>query len=243
MFNILLDFSKKIIEAQKTFDGIKRKDLKDSDFLFPDARSFPIVTPADISDAISNFGRSKLTMSYDTFLKKLYDFAKNKGEKFVQAFPSASKEKLGISNANKRQGPKSSAQTPAKPEERKKGSKTNKPGSAGTSPNAKEKAEKNLNKKDDKQKVSEAAITFSEKVTNALKNKVKEHNNKYSKKVTLGQLKKVYRRGLGAFSSSHRPGKSRAQWAMARVNMFLKMVRGGKVKKAYRKADQDIAKN
>ena len=102
MFNVLLDFSKKIIEAQKTFDGIKRKDLKDSDFLFPDTRSFPIVTPADISDAISNFGRSKLTMSYDTFLKKLYDFAKNKGEKFVQAFPSASKEKLGISNANKR---------------------------------------------------------------------------------------------------------------------------------------------
>ena len=29
---------------------------------------------------------------------------------------------------------------------------------------------------------------------------------------------------------------------MARVNMFLKMVRGGKVKDSYRKADQDIAK-
>ena len=28
---------------------------------------------------------------------------------------------------------------------------------------------------------------------------------------------------------------------MARVNMFLKMVRGGKVKQSYRKADQDIA--
>tara|TARA_R100000234_G_C5003225_1_gene181307 strand:- start:15 stop:746 length:732 start_codon:yes stop_codon:yes gene_type:complete len=243
MVKILLDFSQKILAAQKTYDGKKRSELKDSDFLFPKTRSFPIVTPADVPDAISNFGRMRLTMSYDSFLKKLYNFAKNKGQNFVDALPLASKEKLGIAEAAKRKGPKSSAQTPAKPDERKKGSSVNKPGSAGTSPDAKEKAEKTLNKKDDKELVSKSSITFSEKVTNALKNKVKEHNNKYSKKVTLGQLKKVYRRGLGAFSSSHRPGKSRAQWAMARVNMFLKMVRGGKVKKAYRKADQDIAKS
>ena len=84
------------------------------------------------------------------------------------------------------------------------------------------------------------SITFSDKVVTSLKNKVKEHNEKYSKKVSLSQLKKVYRRGSGAFSSSHRPGKSRGQWAMARVNMFLKMVRGGKVKNSYRKADSDI---
>ena len=83
---------------------------------------------------------------------------------------------------------------------------------------------------------------FQKKVLESLKSKVKEHNAKYSKKVTLSQLKKVYRRGAGAFSSSHRPGKSRGQWAMARVNTFLKMVRGGKVKDSYRKADQDIAK-
>ena len=118
----------------------------------------------------------------------------------------------------KRPGPKSAAQTPAKPNERKKGSSVNEPGSAA------------------------GAITFSEKVTQSLKNKVKEHNEKHSKKVTLSQLKKVYRRGAGAFSSSHRPGKSRGQWAMARVNTFLKMVRGDKVKDSYRQADQDIAK-
>ena len=115
---------------------------------------------------------------------------------------------------------KSGAQTPAEPSERKKGSKKNPKGSAG------EKGGK---------------ITFSEKTTNSLKEKVKEHNSKHSKKVTLGQLKKVYRRGAGAFSTSHRPNMSRHGWAMARVNMFLKMVRGGKVKDSYRKADQDIA--
>jgi hypothetical protein len=135
-----------------------------------------------------------------------------------------------------RSGPKSSAQTPAKPEERKKGSKMNEPGSAGTKPDAKEIAEKNLKKE------SKAEITFSDKVTEALKNKVKQHNEKHSKKVSLSQLKKVYRRGLGAFSSTHRPGKSRAQWAMARVNTFLKMMRGEKVKDSYRAADQDVAK-
>lgn len=153
-------------------------------------------------------------------------------------------KELGV-NESARSGPKSSAQTPAKPEERKKGSKVNPPGSAGTKPDAKEKAEKNLQKKDEKTLVdnSKAEITFSDKVTKALKNKVAEHNKKYSKKVSLTQLKKVYRRGAGAFSSSHRPGKSRDQWAMARVNMFLKMMRGGKVKEAYRKADQDVAKS
>ena len=144
-----------------------------------------------------------------------------------------------------RSGPKSSAQTPAKPSEKKKGSRVNPPGSAGTKPDAKDQAAKNLNKKDEKTLVdnSKAEIVFSEKVTKALKNKVAEHNKKYSKKVSLTQLKKIYRRGAGAFSSSHRPGKSRDQWAMARVNMFLKMVRGGKVKDAYRKADQDVAKS
>lgn len=143
--------------------------------------------------------------------------------------------------AKKRPGPKSSAQTPAKPEDRLKGSPKNPPGSAGTSPDAKEKAQKSL-KREDEKKVVKAAITFSEKVTTALKNKVKQHNEKHSRKVTLSQLKKVYRRGAGAFSSSSRPGKGRAQWAMARVNTFLRMMAGGKVKDSYRAADQDIAK-
>lgn len=118
-----------------------------------------------------------------------------------------------------RPGRKSGAQTPAKPSERRKGSSKNKPGSAGK---------------------KGGTITFSESIINSLKEKVKKHNAKYSKKVTLGQLKKVYRRGAGAFSSSHRPGMSRGGWAMARVNMFLKMKRGGKVKDSYRKADGDI---
>jgi len=87
--------------AQKTYKGQKRSELKDSDFLFPETRSFPIVTPQDIPDAISNFGRMKGQMSYDSFLKKLYNFAKKKGPSFVAAFPEASKQKLNINKKTK----------------------------------------------------------------------------------------------------------------------------------------------
>lgn len=82
--------------AQKTYKGQKRSELKDSDFLFPETRSFPIVTPQDIPDAISNFGRMKDRMTYDSFIKKLYDMAKRKGPEFVAALPKATKDKLDI---------------------------------------------------------------------------------------------------------------------------------------------------
>jgi len=120
----------------------------------------------------------------------------------------------------KRPGPKSSAQTPAKPSERRSGSSKNKAGSAGEN--------------------SGDAISFSKKVIEALQNKVKEHNSKSSRKVTLSQLKKVFRRGAGAYSSSHRPGISRTAWGLARVNAFLRLVKGEKVKDSYKKADKDL---
>lgn len=82
--------------AQKTYDGKKRSELKDSDFLFPATKSFPIVTPQDVKDAISNFGRMKGSMSYETFLRKLYNFCKRKGPEFVAALPEASKDKLNL---------------------------------------------------------------------------------------------------------------------------------------------------
>jgi hypothetical protein len=93
--NLIVDISDQIF-ARK-FGGKKRSELKDSDFLFPKDRSFPIVSPQDIPHAISNFGRMKSNMSYDEFLKKLHEFAKKKGQAFVDALPEASKEKLGIS--------------------------------------------------------------------------------------------------------------------------------------------------
>lgn len=43
------------------------------------------------------------------------------------------------------------------------------------------------------------------------------------KNITYGQLAKVYRRGQGAFlTAGSRPGVGMAQWAMGRVNSFLR---------------------
>lgn len=135
-------------------------------------------------------------------------------------FSERIRQLFDASEAAARSGPKSGAQTPAPKGDQRKGSSRNPKGSAGE---------------------DSGKIEFSEKITNSLQEKMRSHNEKYDKKVSLSQLKKVYRRGLGAFSSSHRPGQTRGSWAMARVNMFLKMMRGGKVKDSYRAADQDVA--
>lgn len=102
------------------------------------------------------------------------------------------------------------------------GSKTNKPGSAEAK-NAK-------------------TIKFSDKTETALRNKMKEHNENApaGRKTTMAQLKAVYRRGAGAFSSSHRPGKTRDQWAMARVNAYLKLLKSGRPENSNYNQDNDL---
>jgi len=87
---------------------------------------------------------------------------------------------------------------------------------------------------------------ISAKTEKALENKVKEHNeevnNVASKRTTLGTLKKVYDRGIGAYNTnpaSVRPNvSSPAQWAMSRVNSFLFVLRTGRFQGG--KHDQDL---
>lgn len=86
-------------------------------------------------------------------------------------------------------------------------------------------------------------ITFSKAVEESLRNKVKEHNGSVDaagKKVSLSKLKAVYRRGAGAFSSSHRPDQNRNSWAMARVNAFLHLVKSGSPKNPKYTTDNDL---
>jgi len=107
------------------------------------------------------------------------------------------------------------AQTPAPPSDRVKGSSTNPKGSASG---------------------KRGGIEISESVARALQGMVDKHNDRYkakSKKVDLGSLKAVFRRGAGAFSVSHRPGMTRNQWAYGRVKAFLKLVGTGQRKEAY----------
>ena len=53
-------------------------------------------------------------------------------------------------------------------------------------------------------------------------------------------MKAVYRRGAGAFSTSHRPDQNRNSWAMARVNAFLHLVKTGKPKNSKYTTDNDL---
>jgi hypothetical protein len=80
-------------------------------------------------------------------------------------------------------------------------------------------------------KTSRGGIEVSEEVETSLKDKIKEHNEKNpqdSQKADLGMLKAVWRRGAGAYSvgTPGRKGMGRNQWAMGRVNAFLKILSG-----------------
>ena len=107
------------------------------------------------------------------------------------------------------------AQTPAPKKDQKTGSSKNPKGSASG---------------------SRGGIKISDQAVKSLENMRDKHNDRYnakSKKVDMGTLKAVFRRGAGAFSVSHRPGMNRTQWGLARVKAFLKLVGTGERKKAY----------
>ena len=90
-------------------------------------------------------------------------------------------------------------------------------------------------------------ISISAATETALRNKVTEHNDAMTQRdrpswtrTTFGQLAAVYRRGAGAYSGSHRPGIGRAQWAMARVNAYLYLLRTGRPENPNYVQDNDL---
>jgi len=121
------------------------------------------------------------------------------------------------------------SKTPAPKKDRVFGSDKNKVGSAASKESAKK-------------------INLSDGIITTLSNKAKEYNEDNSgNKVSLNTLKAVMRRGMGAYSTSHRPTitggapNSRQAWGFARVNKFLKKKSGEKVKKAYIQDDDLLA--
>jgi len=139
-----------------------------------------------------------------------------------------SKKKGWRHKTNMKEGGRTIAQTPAPKKERIKGSNINKPGSSATTKSA-------------------SSIKFDEKTIESINNKVKEHNQKHpNKKITLASAKAVVRRGMGAYSSSHRPtitgGKpnSRTAWGFARLNAFTYKIVHGKSKSGKYSQDDDL---
>ena len=127
-----------------------------------------------------------------------------------------------------KKGGKTIAQTPAPSKDRVYGSSKNKVGSASSQKSA-------------------MSIKLDEGIVKTLTNKAKEYNENHSSKVSTSTLKAVMRRGMGAYSTSHRPTisggapNSRQAWGFARVNKFLLKKGGTKVKKAYVQ-DDDLLK-
>ena len=83
----------------------------------------------------------------------------------------------------------------------------------------------------------------SDRVRTALTNKVEDHNSKNPKhRATLRMLIAVFNRGVGAYRTN--PGSVRGnvtsadQWAMARVNGFIRALRTGKFRR--KPYDQDL---
>jgi hypothetical protein len=106
------------------------------------------------------------------------------------------------------------SKTPAPKKDKVYGSKVNKPKSASTKSSAK-------------------SIELSEALIDAISSKLSFYNSKNeSKKITLSVAKAIVRRGMGAYSSTHRPtisgGKpnSRQAWGLARLNAFMRKKSG-----------------
>lgn len=120
-----------------------------------------------------------------------------------------------------KKGGVSASKTIAPPKDRIFGSSKNKVGSASS-------------------KTSAKSIELDEDIIATLSKKAKEFNDENpNNKVTTSTLKAVMRRGMGAYSNTHRPTisggapNSRQAWGFARVNKFLMKKKGLKVKKAY----------
>lgn len=90
-------------------------------------------------------------------------------------------------------------------------------------------------------------IKLSEATEKGLQTKSDDHNDAMTEadrpswtRVRVDALRAVYRRGSGAYSVSHRPGTTREQWSMARVNAFLYLARTGAPENAAYVGDNDL---
>lgn len=88
-----------------------------------------------------------------------------------------------------------------------------------------------------------AKVSAKDRAT--LQKKADDFNKRYKEKlgygVTVGMLASVFQRGLGAFNRSSSPRvNSPSQWAFARVNAFLYLVKNGRPQNAKYVTDNDI---
>jgi ribosomal protein S18 acetylase RimI-like enzyme len=178
---------------------------------------------------------------YDDYLKKLYssvgfvetwtqeDYDKSGGAKNLCAMHlDVNENKLKKGGSIRKPKKRTISQTPAPKKDRIYGSKINKP-------------------KSSESKSKASSIILSPSVIKSIRTIINKHNEEYpNKKVPLSSAKAVVRRGMGAYSSTHRPtisgGKpnSRVAWGLARLNAFIYKIKKGKSKSGKYKQDDDL---
>ena len=119
--------------------------------------------------------------------------------------------------------PSRKAPSSTTPGEGKRGSERNKPGAAGDT----------------------RGVKVPEKIEKSLQKKADDFNERYKDKLGYGtsiaQLRTVYQRGIGAYQTSHSPKVTSAeQWAQARVNAYLYLVKNGRPQNKKYTSDFDL---
>ena len=163
------------------------------------------------------------------FIKKIEQELKNHGfELYDYGYPSNYEISIiGKKNQKMADGGRTIAQTPAPKKDRIVGSEKNAPKSSESIKSAEK-------------------IVLSEQVLESIETILHEYNKDTSKKVDLNTAKAVVRRGMGAYSSSHRPtisgGKpnSRVAWGLSRLKAFLYKIENGKSKSGKYSQDNDL---
>jgi hypothetical protein len=69
--------------------GVDRDTLPAEDFVDSEGRRFPVVTPGDVPDAVSSYGRADPLIPLRRFRRRLTAIARRKGPEFVAALPQS----------------------------------------------------------------------------------------------------------------------------------------------------------
>ena len=72
----------------------QREDMPAGDFVIPETRNFPIVTPGDIPAAVSTWGRYQGDVTFEEFKARLIALAIAKGPEFIARLPQAWKDEM-----------------------------------------------------------------------------------------------------------------------------------------------------
>lgn len=75
----------------------EREAMPAGDFVLPDTRNFPIITPDDVPAAVSSWGRYEGEATFEEFKAKLIALAKRKGSDFVSALPQEWRDEMAKS--------------------------------------------------------------------------------------------------------------------------------------------------